>query len=103
MKETGALCMVMAAVVLVAAGTQVWPGQTRPAWSAENGTSSMVIEGKAVEKTDKPVDRGKEKHFPKCPRTRYINCMPPVKDRAMCDPEYLRWVKEHCPDVEVVY
>lgn len=40
-----------------------------------------------------------------CPKTRYINCMPPVKDgdRAMCSEDYLEWVKSHCDGVEVVY
>ncbi len=40
-----------------------------------------------------------------CPSTRYVNCMPPLdkSDRGRCDPEYLRWVKSHCPAVEVVY
>jgi hypothetical protein len=40
-----------------------------------------------------------------CPRTKYIDCMPPVPEekRLLCSPEYLKWIKEHCPDVEVVY
>ena len=40
-----------------------------------------------------------------CPRSRYIDCMPPVKEenRLMCSMEYLEWIKEHCPDVEAVY
>ncbi len=40
-----------------------------------------------------------------CPQTRYIDCMPPVKEesRKMCSKEYLDWIKKHCPDVEVVY
>jgi hypothetical protein len=40
-----------------------------------------------------------------CPSTRYVNCMPPVPEhlRPMCNPEYLRWMKEHCPGAEVVY
>jgi len=40
-----------------------------------------------------------------CPRTKYINCMPPIQGeaRALCAPEYLKWVKAHCPGVEVVY
>ena len=40
-----------------------------------------------------------------CPRTKYINCMPPIQGeaRALCSPEYLEWVRVHCPGVEVVY
>ena len=40
-----------------------------------------------------------------CPPMKYVNCMPPVPEqsRSMCRPEYLRWMKEHCPGVEVVY
>ena len=40
-----------------------------------------------------------------CPSTRYVNCMPPVppQSRTLCAPEYLQWMKEHCPGVEVVY
>jgi hypothetical protein len=40
-----------------------------------------------------------------CPSTTYVNCMPPVpaQSRTMCGPEYLQWMKEHCPGVEVVY
>lgn len=41
----------------------------------------------------------------KCPRSRRINCMPPVRGnaRALCAPKYLNWVRRHCPDVEVVH
>jgi hypothetical protein len=40
-----------------------------------------------------------------CPQTRYIDCMPSIgkKARPMCSPEYLRWLKENCPEVQVVY
>jgi hypothetical protein len=40
-----------------------------------------------------------------CPSTKYVNCMPPVPEhlRPMCNPEYLQWMKEHCPGAEVVY
>jgi hypothetical protein len=40
-----------------------------------------------------------------CPPTKYVNCMPPVPEqsRPMCRPEYLPWMKEHCPGAEVVY
>lgn len=40
-----------------------------------------------------------------CPRTKYINCMPPIRGeaRALCAPAYLEWVKANCPGVEVVY
>ena len=40
-----------------------------------------------------------------CPKTRYINCMPPVQeiDRPMCTKEYLDWAKRHCTGFEVVY
>jgi hypothetical protein len=40
-----------------------------------------------------------------CPQTRYIDCMPTVDKpaRPMCSPEYLHWLKENCPEVQVVY
>jgi hypothetical protein len=40
-----------------------------------------------------------------CPRTRYINCMPPVpkEKQAMCSRDYLDWAKSNCPGVKVVY
>jgi hypothetical protein len=40
-----------------------------------------------------------------CPKTRYINCMPPVQeiDKPMCTKEYLEWAKSHCTGFEVVY
>jgi len=40
-----------------------------------------------------------------CPDTRYLDCMPHVGEsaRPMCDPEYVKWIKEHCPGVTVVY
>jgi hypothetical protein len=40
-----------------------------------------------------------------CPPTRYINCMPPLKEpaRKWCNPEYLQWAKSHCAGIEVVY
>jgi hypothetical protein len=40
-----------------------------------------------------------------CPQSRYLDCMPPVKEenRLMCTRECLEWIKEHCPNVEVVY
>ncbi len=53
-----------------------------------------------------PPENGRPKQPRKiCPRSRYIDCMPPVKEesRKMCSKEYLDWIKKHCPDVEVVY
>ncbi len=40
-----------------------------------------------------------------CPKTRYINCMPPVQEifKPMCTEEYLEWAKRHCTGFEVVY
>ena len=40
-----------------------------------------------------------------CPATRYVNCMPPVPQerRSMCSSNYVKWIKEHCPGVEVTY
>lgn len=40
-----------------------------------------------------------------CPRTKTIDCMPPVqgKARELCSPEYLEWIRKNCPGVEVVY
>ena len=40
-----------------------------------------------------------------CPKTQYVNCMPPIKDtqRPLCSKEYKEWVKTHCPGVEFVY
>lgn len=40
-----------------------------------------------------------------CPQVRYIDCMPPLAEQArqMCGKEYLEWIKEHCPEVEVVF
>ncbi len=40
-----------------------------------------------------------------CPKTSYINCMPPVpkESRSMCSEGYLQWAREHCPGVKVVY
>jgi hypothetical protein len=51
------------------------------------------------------VPESPEQRRMSCPSTAYVNCMPPVpKDRqAMCRPEYVRWIKEHCSGVKVVY
>jgi hypothetical protein len=40
-----------------------------------------------------------------CPSTRYIDCMPPLKEsnRRWCDPEYLRWARNNCPGLKIVY
>jgi len=40
-----------------------------------------------------------------CPSKQYINCMPPIEKsrRDQCNPEFLQWVKGHCPGVKVVY
>jgi len=40
-----------------------------------------------------------------CPQTTYIHCMPPVpkERRSMSSDENLKWVREHCPGIEVVY
>lgn len=40
-----------------------------------------------------------------CPRTKYIDCMPPVRGEArrLCSPEHLEWIGRNCPDVKVVY
>jgi hypothetical protein len=54
--------------------------------------------------TDAPLPDAKPFAF-ECPRTKHIDCMPPVQEgrRILCSPEYLEWVRSHCPDVEVVY
>lgn len=40
-----------------------------------------------------------------CPSTEYINCMPPVEKsaRGRCNPEYLKWVKDHCSGLKILY
>jgi len=40
-----------------------------------------------------------------CPSTGYVNCMPPVEKSArdLCNPEYLKWAKDHCPGLTIVY
>ncbi|MBI5576324.1 MAG: hypothetical protein HY896_08165 [Deltaproteobacteria bacterium] len=40
-----------------------------------------------------------------CPKGKYLDCMPPLQGekRNQCSPEYLDWIKNHCPDVRVVY
>ncbi len=55
-----------------------------------------------------PKDNDNQKpEVPKyeCPKTRYINCMPPVQEiyKPMCTKEYLEWAKRHCTGFEVVY
>jgi hypothetical protein len=104
MKRTGALGTCLVLIALFGAAAPAWPGDRRLAWSPETSTSSIVPEGQPVDKADQPVN-GDEDSRRKCPRTEYINCMPPVSGpaKAFCDPDYLRWVKEHCPGVKVVY
>lgn len=52
-----------------------------------------------------PSTRAPEAVKYECPETRYINCMPLVKesDKDKCAEDYLEWVKSHCPGVQVVY
>jgi hypothetical protein len=53
---------------------------------------------------DQPVETSDG--IPKnCPPGKYVNCMPPLAGRAktLCSPESLKWIKEHCPGLEVVY
>ena len=55
-----------------------------------------------------PKDKDDQKpEVPKyeCPKTPYINCMPPVQEiyKPMCTKEYLEWAKSHCTGFEVVY
>jgi hypothetical protein len=52
-----------------------------------------------------PDDQTPEVPKYECPKTRYINCMPPVQeiDRPMCTKEYLEWAKSHCTGFKVVY
>jgi hypothetical protein len=40
-----------------------------------------------------------------CPGIKLIDCMPAVSGRTkiLCDPETVKWIKENCPDVLVVY
>lgn len=67
------------------------------------GATSPVISEQPP--ADKDVDQQADSDRKECPRENYIDCMPLLSERSksLCDPAYLRWVKEHCPDVEVVY
>ena len=69
------------------------------------GNSMMIPLRRPVDKNlDRPGEAtdGSNK---KCPQPGYLDCMPTVsgEDRSMCTPDYLQWIKEHCPDVNVVY
>jgi hypothetical protein len=50
------------------------------------------------------VEPPQDSHYT-CPPSRYINCMPPLKepDRKWCNSDYLKWAKENCVGIEVVY
>ena len=54
-------------------------------------------------RTPSPATPGEPKFG--CPKTRYVNCMPPIKpaQRPLCSKEYKAWVPTHCPGVEFVY
>lgn len=54
---------------------------------------------------ERPDDQTPEGPKYECPKTRYINCMPPVQEinKPMCTKEYLEWAKSHCTGFEVVY
>jgi hypothetical protein len=72
-------------------------------------TISVVPTRPPVPETDSqpasPDDQTPEAPKYECPKTRYINCMPPVQeiDKPMCTKEYLEWAKSHCTGFEVVY
>jgi hypothetical protein len=40
-----------------------------------------------------------------CPEIKLIDCMPAVggQNKVLCDPETIKWIRENCPDVLVVY
>ncbi len=40
-----------------------------------------------------------------CPRSQYLDCMPPVQGakKALCGEEYLKWATAHCAGLRVVY
>jgi len=36
---------------------------------------------------------------PQCPKTEWVDCMPGSnKIKSECDPQYLKWAKENCPN-----
>ncbi len=40
-----------------------------------------------------------------CPKTKYIDCMPPVREekREVCSQEYRKWAESNCPGIRFVY
>ena len=68
------------------------PDQRAPALGEKTGTPRPSVY--------LPKDQGYA-----CPSAGYVNCMPPVERsaRGLCDPEYLKWAKDHCPGLKIVY
>ncbi|MFB3883824.1 MAG: hypothetical protein ACE144_01275 [Thermodesulfobacteriota bacterium] len=83
----------------MAAEGQKQPGSTIPIVP----TRPLVLDpdGQPISPTVEPPDPTKYE----CPKTRYINCMPPVQEifKPMCTEDYLEWAKRHCTGFEVVY
>ena len=80
------------------------PGAVR-AESPATSTSSMALDRPPIgEAAGQPIETG-DGYVKECPRAKYVDCMPPLAGRAktLCSVESVRWIKEHCPGVEVVY
>jgi hypothetical protein len=67
-------------------------------WAASDKQTAGGGEVQPVEPGDKLIVRA-------CPGIKLIDCMPAVngQTKILCDPETIKWIKENCPDVLVVY
>ena len=69
-------------------------------WAAQNQPTT----DEGATRPDGPKDNHKL-NVRACPGIKLIDCMPAVggQMKILCDPETVKWIKENCPDVLVVY
>lgn len=64
---------------------------------AISATAMYIVSGYPQTKIVLPSPTSVNKY--QCPKTEWIDCMPsPDKIKSECNPQYLKWVKENCPN-----
>jgi hypothetical protein len=83
--------------------SQVTGPAASPSEPGVDSSSALPVEPRV--RPGEALTNSPEQPRKSCPKSAYINCMPPVprERRPFCSREYLQWVKGHCPGVMVVY
>ncbi len=97
--------LAIVALTVPALSAVVSAGETAQQQLSQTGDNTPKFDGGPS--GDDPTWRAEPPKAPgyACPSTLVINCMPPVAKsaREWCDPECLKWAKNHCPGLKILH